>query len=572
MDEHQFYPTPEKLARKAWATFKNKDFSRVLEPSAGTGDLAKVHPGRYDSWRRIKIDCCEIDISKHPNLKEEGFTIVGLDFMQFSSAAAYSHILMNPPFAQGAHHVLKAWDILFDGEVVAIINAETIRNPYSKERQMLTRIIEQHGSVEFIEEAFMDPDTKRKTEVEIALVHLVKEANYGKDIVGSIMEDLKRDSMSDAKLAEGYREMNELVLPNSFIENAVLTFNAAVRAMRESVHAEARAQHYSGLIGKTLTEMNGNIPAKEAASTLDFVRTELGNRYDKLKDQAWSNILRSTQVLSKLSSAAQKRLEAEFENIKHLEFSTGNIQGFLLGLVESQGEIQLGMVCDVFDQITRYYTDNTVYYRGWKSNDKHRTCGIRIKGTRFILPGHRADSWRNEPSWDSLQLLRDFDKVFALLDGKQEPDFGLARLFETSFNMLRTSKRMSTDYFDVRYFKGMGTIHFYPRNVKLIDRLNRMVGRHRQWLPPEGESVPEGFWLQYDQAEQLDKEVRAEVAKQRLSGWQDPFWRLSRGRTDGESSGAEASIDAALASVQDRHGISIGVLEAKQQMPLLLAA
>ena len=48
-------------------------------------------------------------------------------------------------------------------------------------------------------------------------------------------------------------------------------------------------------------------------------------------------------------------------------------------------------------------------------------------------------------SWDSLQLLRDFDKVFALLDGKQEPDFGLARLFETSFNMLRTSKRMSTD-------------------------------------------------------------------------------------------------------------------------------
>jgi hypothetical protein len=138
--------------------------------------------------------------------------------------------------------------------------------------------------------------------------------------------------------------------------------------------------------------------------------------------------------------------------------------------------------------------------------------------------------------------------------------------------MLRTSKRMSTDYFDVRYFKGMGTIHFYPRNVKLIDRLNRMVGRHRQWLPPEGESVPEGFWLQYDQAEQLDKEVRAEVAKQRSSGWQDPFWRLSRGWTDGESSGAEASIDAALTSVQDRHGISIGVLEAKQQMPLLLAA
>jgi hypothetical protein len=378
--------------------------------------------------------------------------------------------------------------------------------------------------------------------------------------------------MSDAKLAEGYREMNELVLPNSFIENVVLTFNAAVRAMRESVYAEARAQHYSGLIGKTLTEMNGGIPAKQAASTLDFVRTELGSRYDKLKDQAWSNILRSTQVLSKLSSTAQRRLEAEFENIKHLEFSISNIQGFLLGLVESQGEIQLGMACDVFDQITRYYSDNTVYYRGWKSNDKHRTCGIRIKGTRFILPGHRADSWRKEPSWDTQQLLRDFDKVFAMLDGKQEPTFGLADLFRTSFDTLRTSKRMSTDYFDVRYYKGMGTIHFFPRDVKLIDRLNRMVGRHRQWLPPEGEAVPEGFWLQYDQAEQLDKEVRVEVAKQHRSSWDNPFWKLSRGRTDGESYSAEACIDAALASVQERHGISIGVLEASKQMPLLLAA
>jgi hypothetical protein len=572
MDDLQFYPTPKKLAQKAWATFKNRDFSRVLEPSAGAGDLAGEHPGRYDSWHRVKIECCEIDISKHPILREAGYAIVGLDFLQFSSAAAYSHILMNPPFAQGARHVLKAWDILFDGEIVAILNAETIRNPYTKERQMLTRIIEQHGSVEFIEEAFMDPDTKRKTEVEVALVYLVKEANYDKDIVGSLMEDLKRDSMSSDRLAEGYQEMNELVLPNTLIENAVLTFNAAVRAMRESVQAEARAQHYSNLIGKTLTEMNGNVPARDAASTLDFVRTELGKRYDKLKNQAWSNILRSTDVLSKLSSAAQGRLEAEFESIKQLEFSVSNIRGFLLGLVESQGEIQLGMACDVFDQITRYYSDNTVYYRGWKSNDKHRTCGIRIKGTRFILPGHRTDSWRDEPSWGSLQLLRDFDKVFAMLDGKQEPEYGLTRLFQTSFNLLRTSKRMSTDYFDVRYFKGMGTIHFYPRDVKLIDRLNRLVGHHRQWLPPEGEAVPEAFWLQYDQAEKLDKEVREEVARQHRSSWDNPFWKLSRGRADGESDSAEASIDAVLASVQERHGISIGVLEASKQMPLLLAA
>lgn len=64
-------------------------------------------------------------------------------------------------------------------------------------------------------------------------------------------------------------------------------------------------------------------------------------------------------------------------------------------------------------------------------------------------------------------------------------------VFETSFNMLRQSKRMSTDYFDVRYFKGMGTIHFYPRNVKLIDRLNRAGRPPSSMAVTRGESVPE---------------------------------------------------------------------------------
>lgn len=478
-DLFQFYPTPKSLAQKAWDKFENKNFSRVLEPSAGTCDLLNVRPHRNDNWHRYKIDCCEIDITKHALIKEEGFTVVGIDFLQMSSAAQYSHIIANPPFAQGAQHLLKAWDLLFDGEIVFILNAETIKNPYSKERQMLMRIINQHGSVEFIEEAFMDPDTKRKTNVEVALVHLIKKANYDEEIVGSIMDDLKRDTMTASGLADDYRDMNDLALPGSFIENAVLAFNAAVRAMRNSVQSEARAQHYAGLLGRTMGERNGTSVEQESESTLDFVRTQLGERYDKLKDKAWSNILRSTQVLSKLSSAAQRRIEAEFENIKHLEFSVSNIQGFLLGLVENQGQIQLGMALDVFDLFTRYHTDNTVYYRGWVSNNKHRTTGIRLKASRIILPGHKQ--WYGHSiSWESMQTLRDIDKVFAMLDGKHESEYGLADLFDQEFDQMKTSKRMTTDYFDVRYYKGIGTIHFYPRDVKLIDRLNRLVGKHRQ--------------------------------------------------------------------------------------------
>jgi hypothetical protein len=93
--------------------------------------------------------------------------------------------------------------------------------------------------------------------------------------------------------------------------------------------------------------------------------------------------------------------------------------------VESQGKIQIDMACDVFDLITKYHTDNTVFYKGWKSNDKHRTCGMQVKTTRFILPGHQTESWQSNVSWGSEQLLLDFDKVFAMLDGKLAPVAGL---------------------------------------------------------------------------------------------------------------------------------------------------
>lgn len=124
MDAFQFYPTPEGLARRAWAKFGAKDITRLLEPSAGRGDLLAVRPGRYDGWRQYPIDCCEIDIRKHADLKAAGHSVVGLDFLEFSSGAPYSHIILNPPFSMGAQHALKAWDILFDGEIVAILNAE----------------------------------------------------------------------------------------------------------------------------------------------------------------------------------------------------------------------------------------------------------------------------------------------------------------------------------------------------------------------------------------------------------------------------------------------------------------
>jgi hypothetical protein len=574
IDTHQYYPTPEALSSKAWDTFKNRQFVRVLEPSAGEGHLLKPRPNNH--WQKIPVDCIEIDIRKHPILRSQGYSVVGMDFMQFKSGSHYSHVLMNPPFAAGAQHLLKAWDILFEGEIVAIINAETLRNPFSKERKHLLRLIEQFGEVEFLSAMFAGEDAERKTPVEIALVWLKKTSAFEQDILGSILDDLRRDQVTAEQLAGDCQPMHELALVNAYIDNAVLMFNAAVEAARQSTFSEARAMRYRNMLGQSLGELNGDAPVKITHTGVDWVTQQLYSQYNDLKDRAWSGILRSTQVTSRLSSAAQKRLEADFATVKSLEFTVANIYGFLQGILDQQGDIQLAMICDVFDLITRYHSDNTVYYLGWKSNDKHRTLGMRIKTTRFILPGHATESYQTGLNWESQRLLSDIDKVFALLDGKAMAAVGLEAVFDHHFQRLRSGERISGSYFDVRYYPGIGTIHFFPKSKTLIDRMNRLVGHQRRWLPPADTQAGSGFWQQFDQAEKLDKAFHSEVRKRCNHDGRhyrfDPFWAIKHGG-ELEREQGQSLLTQAMNTVLANHGIdSDTALESDQSGRLPMAS
>ena len=557
-NQNQFYPTPEALAQRAWNTFENQNYIRVLEPSAGKGDLAKLRPRVHGRGYRPPVDCIEIDLEQHATLRDQGYDVVGIDFLQYEVAGAvYSHIIMNPPFLNGVDHVLKAWDILFDGEIVAILNAETIRNPHTKERRLLVNLVEQHGSVEYIESAFSEAE--RKTNVEVALIHLSKKSDFNAELVGTILDGLKSDSTTAESLAGDFDEKKELAVSGEFIRNTVTIYKAAVQAARESISAQATSHYYTKLLGHTLEHRNGATVQPDPDSSLSWVREELFKRYSDLKNRAWTGILYSTQVTKKLSSSAQKRLEAEFESIKSLEFTESNIYGFLCGLSANQGQIQIEMACDVFDLITRYYTDNAVFYKGWKSNDKHRTsertCSLQIKKTRFIIPGHQMESYMSSVSWDTRRMLADFDKVFAMLDGKVRPETSLEEIFQHSLEELRGGERISSTYFDVRYYPGAGTIHFFARDKKLVDRLNRLVGRQRRWLPPQDVRVSDAFWLQYDRAEKYDKEFRKEIASTFQNHWDDPL-RNFRGHSGSEKTAAMERIDNALNAVLQRHGIN----------------
>lgn len=510
MSDLQFYPTPSNLAVKAISKFKHK-IVRLLEPSAGRGDLVEplLGPYRRDGNLLPSVDCVELDFTNQSTLKGKGLRVVGHDFLAYESATMYSHILMNPPFAEGVEHVLHAWKILFHGEIVAILNAETVRDPCTKARQLLVKLIEDHGSVEFLKDQFVTPETQRKTSVEVALVYLSKDSGFQVNFI----EKLKATKIKDELNLRSSE--NEILVPANTIENWITNYELAAESLKQAAMHNSRAGLYVGRFDRSIID-NTTTKCDPVAETIKW----FNEKHDKLKECAWSTVLRSSKITDRLSSGMQESVESQFETIRNLDFSMQNIYGFLEGIIEQQSALQIGMICEVFDIISKFHDKNRLWYCGWKSNTFHRVNAFRVMHTRFILPTCDS-SYCSSFSWKDTKRFSDFDKIFSLLDGRHvDTVYGLAQMTKENASELRRGIRCSSDYFDLRYYPGAGTFHFYPRRRDLIDRLNRMVGKYRQWIPMDDAPEETEFWEQYDKAEAINTRMN-------LNGLNE--WRIYNG-------------------------------------------
>ena len=590
-DVYQFYPTGVRLAVKAWAKFK-RPIRHLCDPSAGKGHLIRHamegFPGlaeeeipwvaelddnefqegrfhhRYREYARKKfsslpdVSVVEIDMQHHSTLKELGAKIIGYDFMDVSSLASVSQIIMNPPFAQGCAHVLHAWECLYDAELVAIINAETIRNPFSQERQKLVSLIEQFGSVEFLQDEFTD-EVERTTKVEVALIYLEKVPRQYVE-TDHLTKGLKR---GDSQYAEIDPETcSALALPGNFIQDTCFRFEQAVQAARQASEAQALADNLRGGLGITLEEMQskgvGSDYRELASSVREKANEEFKARYVDLKNRAWSQILRSTLLTDKLSNQARRKIESDSKEIYHLEFNPANIHGFLMGVAQSLGDIYTEMILMLFDSIIERSTDNAVFYKSWKSNQKHR-IGMRLRKTRFILPRFRMGFSRSL-DYEDERFLADIDKAFHYLHGGVGDFDGLVHA--TRQNRIETGDRFSSRYFEFRYYRGAQTMHFYPKSTEVMDKLNRFVGRIRQWLPGDMEEANADFIKQYEKGETYsDEYLKLSVNSPPTYDRCNPAYKLLRqvqGRDKDEGTPELDRLEQAINDVHEKHGLQCG--------------
>lgn len=115
-----YFPTPPDVVDEVLDLAELEQHHRILEPSAGSGNLLDGIRERFDVAPEV-LDCCEIDSSLRAILQAKGYNVVAQDFLSY--AGGYDRIVMNPPFedTREIDHVRHAYQILNPGGVLVSV-------------------------------------------------------------------------------------------------------------------------------------------------------------------------------------------------------------------------------------------------------------------------------------------------------------------------------------------------------------------------------------------------------------------------------------------------------------------
>lgn len=121
VEKDGYFPTPEPIAFQMALLASLHRTHNVLEPSAGTGELA-------DAILKAEPDCAICVIEKNEQrtqvLSNKGYRVIGRDFL--GHAGQWDRIIQNPPFEdfQDIAHVRHAYECLAPGGRLVSVMSE----------------------------------------------------------------------------------------------------------------------------------------------------------------------------------------------------------------------------------------------------------------------------------------------------------------------------------------------------------------------------------------------------------------------------------------------------------------
>ena len=464
-----FFPTPRPIIQKMLSRI-SADADYYLEPSAGRGDIAQliVDRGKWGG-KRSNVDCIEASPDLCAILVDKGLPVVGSDWLTYDGVNYYDAIVMNPPFSQGARHLLRAWDFLNSGEIVCLINSETILNPHTAERKRLAAIIDENGSIEDLGACFSR--SARHTDVEVAMVYLRKaaiddrvelwETGTEEAALGDLVEDSNLPAVRDrlGNMQRFYDEGNRHML---------LAFEHARKA---ATYLDANKIHldkvYSELLGRALSTSLGH-------SRAEFLRRH--------RRDAWLSVFELMDFRKWLDKKQTDEMISDVSRRGHFPFTAENIKGTLENVILQRNKLFEKSAWNVFDALTKYYKGNTNYHEGWKSNDAFKVSQKLIfpYGVHYDKKYGGFDLWYNS---NAIDIYNDLDRVLAVLDGVafDSIDSVGEAMRRAMQDDRHTPQKLDSTYFEIRYYK-KGTVHLKFKREDLLHEFIRTAVKGRKWI------------------------------------------------------------------------------------------
>ena len=190
-----FFPTPKAIVEKMLDEADIKPGEKVLEPSAGKGNIADAIRENYPD---NALDVVEWNASLNELLSEKGHNVVGVDFLQHSGE--YDKIIMNPPFEKGQDidHIRHAYSLLNDGGRVVCIMSE---GPFYRSDKKATEFREWRASLGGVSEKLPEgafKSSERSTGVNTRLVVIDKAASATKPTKSKSGVKSSRDTATES--------------------------------------------------------------------------------------------------------------------------------------------------------------------------------------------------------------------------------------------------------------------------------------------------------------------------------------------------------------------------------------
>ena len=392
----------------------------------------------------------------------------------------------------------KALDVLFSGQIVCLLNAETIKNPYSNSRKdLVSKLNKLDAKIEYIQNAFSDAD--RKTNVETALIYISKI----RDVETELFNDIKSSEDNFNDLKDSFE-----VATKDNIGNIVKRYNQDKETVTNQIvdfyknYKKVSKYLTLAVIGEDIQRHSQNVK-EEAGDLTNIMKNKLNYFSTKLKRDYWLEAMQLKEVSEKLTSKKKQELSSELNKYCNMDFTENNIKIFIENLMANYPKMIEEAIDEMFDKFTQYafrdgrnqnneYSKNIYMFNGWKTNTAFKV------NKKIILPF--SAEYGNRLYSDKQNFLNDIDMVFNYFDDKGIENSLLEYTEPTGYKTnisttntaeivagnlaLGITKNIKTRYFTITFYL-KGTIHLVFNDLDMLRRFNIFVGKKRNYLPSD---------------------------------------------------------------------------------------